>query len=81
MGYKKNFTKLGNSSALVIDKPIMDLLGLDNKTPVDISIGPDGRSLILRPVQDEEANRQKFEAARKESMANHGDAYKKLANR
>ena len=81
MAYRKNFTKLGNSAALVIDKPIMDLLGMNSKTPVEISIGSDGRSLVLRPVQDEEENSRRFEEARKESIAQHGEAYKKLAHR
>ena len=81
MAYTKHFTKLGNSAALVIDKPIMQILGMDNNTPVEITIGPDGDSLILRPVRDEEENRRRFERARKESTAQHGEAYKKLAKR
>ena len=81
MAYRKKFTKLGNSAALVIDKPIMDLLGMDNKTSVEISLGPDGTSLVLRAVRDEEENSRRFEEARKESVRQHGEAYKKLAQR
>jgi antitoxin component of MazEF toxin-antitoxin module len=81
MAYRKKFTKLGNSAAIVIDKAIMELLGMDNKSSVEISIGPDGKSLILRPVEDEEDDRRRFEKARKQSIAQYGKAYKKLADR
>jgi len=81
MVYRKKFTKLGNSAAIVIDKAIMELLGMDNKSSVEISIGPDGKSLILRPVEDEEENHRRFENARKQSVAQYGKAYKKLADR
>ena len=46
----KHLTKHGNSLALVIDKPILDLLGIRARTP--ISITTDGKSLFLRPVKD-----------------------------
>ena len=33
----KKMVHHGNSSALIIDKPIMDLLNIDNETPLEIS--------------------------------------------
>lgn len=59
----------------------MELLDMDNTTPVEITVGPDGASLIVRPVRDEEENERRFEAARKESIKRHGGAFKKLAER
>jgi antitoxin component of MazEF toxin-antitoxin module len=41
----KTLTKHGNSYALVIDKPIMELLGIDPEKPVEVST--DGTSLIV----------------------------------
>jgi antitoxin MazE len=46
----KKLAKHGNSLALVIDRPVLDLLGIDGDTPLDIST--DGRVLIVAPVGD-----------------------------
>lgn len=48
----KTLTKHGNSLALIIDKPILELLEMDAETP--ISITTDGKALILSPVRDME---------------------------
>ena len=83
MAIRKKMTKLGNSAAIVIDKNIMDLLNMDASMPVEISLGDDGASLVLRPVREEqqEDRRRRFETAKKEGIKRHGGAYKKLADR
>jgi len=80
MAIRKKFTKLGNSSALVIDRPIMDLLNMTSDTPVEITMGPDGKCLIVRAVEDEGENRKLFEEALKEGNKRYGGAMKKLAS-
>lgn len=45
----KTLTKHGNSLALVIDRPILDLLQAKADTPFEIVT--DGRSLVLTPVR------------------------------
>ncbi len=55
----KKLTKHGNSLALVIDRPILDLLKIDTETPLDLST--DGHRLIVAPAEQSE-RRQKFEA-------------------
>ena len=45
----KSLVKHGNSWALVIDKPILELLKLDPTQPVDLST-PDGTSLVIKAV-------------------------------
>lgn len=47
----KSLTKHGNSAALVIERPILDLLGADIDTPFEVVT--DGQALILTPVKDE----------------------------
>ncbi len=47
----KALTKHGNSVALVIERPILDLLGADIDTPFEVVT--DGQALILTPVKDE----------------------------
>jgi antitoxin component of MazEF toxin-antitoxin module len=43
----KTLTKHGNSYALVIDKPILDLLNIRPDTPLNIST--DGTALLVSP--------------------------------
>ncbi len=73
----KHLTKHGNSLALIIDKPVLDLLNITADTP--LSITTDGRSLIVSPTQDEK--RQKiFEEALAEGNRKYGKMLKRLAD-
>lgn len=47
---RKTLVKHGNGMALVIEKPILDLLGVDGETPFDITT--DGQALVLTPARD-----------------------------
>ena len=72
----KKLTRHGNSLALVIDKPVLDLLKIDAQTPLEIST--DGDLLIISPVRDPE-RRKKFEKALKTSNRKYGKALRHLA--
>jgi len=72
----KKLTKHGNSLALVIDRPILDLLKIDPETPLDVST--DGKQLIVAPARPSE-RRQKFEAAQETAHKRYGKAFRKLA--
>lgn len=72
----KHLTKHGNSLALVIDKPILDLLKIDADTPLEVST--DGVSLTLIPVTDAK-RREKFEAALAKTNRRYGKVLKRLA--
>ena len=72
----KTLTKHGNSMALVIEKPVLELLGVNAETPFDIST--DGQVLNLAPVRD--INRQdSFRAALDKVNARYPKALKKLS--
>ncbi len=72
----KTLTKHGNSLALVIEKPILDLIGAEADTPFEVTT--DGQALVLTPIKD--ANRQtKFKAALNKVNQNYAKALKKLA--
>jgi antitoxin MazE len=73
----KKLTKHGNSLALVIDKGVLELLDIDDKTPLDIST--DGKILIISPVRDEKRRKQ-FEEAIEKVNRKYGRALKKLAS-
>ena len=72
----KKLTKHGNSLALVIDRPILDLLRIDTDTPLDIST--DGKRLIVAP-SEATARRKKFNAAQEWAHKRYGKAFQKLA--
>ena len=73
----KKLTKHGNSLALVIDKGVLDLLEIDDTTPLNIST--DGKVLIISPVRDEKRTRQ-FKAALEKANQKYGRALKRLAS-
>lgn len=72
----KRLTKHGNSLALVIDRPILDLLRIDGETPLDVST--DGKRLIIAPAR-ESARRKSFDAAQEWAHKRYGQAFRKLA--
>jgi antitoxin MazE len=55
----KKLSRHSNSLALVIDKGVLDLLDIDDTTPLEIST--DGTVLLITPVRDEK-RRQQFHA-------------------
>lgn len=72
----KNLTKHGNSYALVIDKPIIELLRVSPETPFEIIT--DGQCLVLLPVRDP-ADEKKFRDALDMVHKRFGRAMKRLA--
>jgi antitoxin MazE len=72
----KTLTKHGNSLALIIDRPILDLLKIEADTPLEIST--DGTRLIVSPGTP--TPRQKaFASALKKTNQKYSPALKKLA--
>ena len=72
----KSLTRHGNSLALLIEKPILELLGAGPDTPFDVTT--DGQALVLTPVKDP-ARRRRFATALKRVNARYGGALRKLA--
>ncbi|RMF87942.1 MAG: AbrB/MazE/SpoVT family DNA-binding domain-containing protein [Planctomycetota bacterium] len=73
---RKTLTKHGNSYALVIDKPILELLHITPDTPLEIIT--DGQCLVLAPVRDPE-DEEAFENALAQVHRRFGRALKRLA--
>lgn len=72
----KTLTKHGNSYALVIDKPIMELLKINPDTPLEITT--DGQALKIAPV-DGSADDGKMAKARKAMHARYARTFRRLA--
>ena len=72
----KRLTRHGNSYALVIDKPILELLRATPDTPFEIVT--DGQCLVLTPVRNP-AEEKKFQEALEKVHKRFGRAMKRLA--
>ena len=64
------------SLALVIDRPILDLLRIEADTPLEVST--DWRQLFVAPVQPS-ARRKKFDGAQERAHKQFSKAFQKLA--
>ncbi len=72
----KNLVKHGNSWAVVIDRPILDLLKIAPESQVELTT--DGKSIRIAPV-DSDDKKAKVRAARAKVNSKHSKAFKKLA--
>ena len=72
----KKLTRHGNSHALVIDRAVLDLLKIDDDTPLEIST--DGTRLIIEPIPAGD-RRVKIEASLATGNTRYGRMLKKLA--
>ena len=72
----KTLTKHGNSLALVIDKPILELLHIDEDTP--LSISTDGNCLVIARAENSEKE-ARFEEVLKKVNRDWGTVLKRLA--
>ncbi len=72
----KKLSKHGNSLALVIDRSILELLGIDEQTTLDIST--DGRVLVIAPSPDKR-RRKRFQQALDACNEQYAAALERLA--
>lgn len=72
---QKNLTAIGNSLGIVIEKPILELLGITKDTPLEMKT--DGERLIIEPIRP--AREKKLRAAAQRALKNHDETFRKLA--
>ena len=72
----KSLKRHGNSFALVIEKPILELLGADTETDFDVTT--DGQALVLTPLIDAKRH-SRFKSALSRVNKRYPKALKKLA--
>jgi antitoxin MazE len=72
----KKLTKHGNSWALVIDKPVLELLNIDPDTALEITT--DGQVLLVSPARSAK-HKAKFKSALGKVNRRYGKALKRLA--
>ena len=72
----KKLSKHGNSLALVIDRSILELLGIDERTTLDITT--DGKALVIAPTHDKRRHKR-FQQALDACNEQYSAALKRLA--
>jgi len=73
---RKRLVRHGNSLALVIEKPILDLLGVDAETAFEITT--DGQALVLTPDRDPERG-EAFRSTLEQANRKYAEDLKRLA--
>jgi antitoxin component of MazEF toxin-antitoxin module len=71
----KTLIKHGNSLALVIDKPILEMLQITAETVLELSTN--GDAILIRPIRDKRRQR-KLEAALESINQKFGDDLERL---
>lgn len=72
----KNLVKHGNSWAIVIDRPILDLLKIAPESQIELTT--DGKSIRIAPVGADD-KKSSVRSARSKINSKHSQAFKKLA--
>ena len=77
MTLTKKLTKHGNSYAVIIERAILDLLGIGDETLLEIST-PDGASIVITPIKSKEGKKRFAESFDKINKK-YGKTLKRLA--
>lgn len=73
----KKLSAVGNSLGLIIERPILELLGITKDTSLEVKT--DGEALIIRPLKLGRKERLRESTAR--TMATHDETLRKLAKK
>jgi antitoxin MazE len=73
----KTLRPMGNSYGIIIDRPIMDLMGIEPDSQLELTVQDGG--LLLRPVSAKD-HKARVRAAAKKVAAIHRAALKELAD-
>ena len=73
---KKKLTRSGNSVALVLDKPLLEQLGMDENTEVELSTN--GDVLVVTPIRDA-ARRRKLRKIVEQMDEQYSGVFQRLA--
>jgi antitoxin component of MazEF toxin-antitoxin module len=76
MTMQKTLIKHGNSLALVIDKPILEMLQISADTPLELTTN--GDAILIRPIRDKR-RQQRLQGALEKINQKFGDDLDRLA--
>lgn len=73
---RKNLTTIGNSLGVIIERPILDILGFSRDTELEVTT--DGKRLIIERVA-ENSRENRIRSLTKEVISSHEKTFRKLA--
>ena len=73
----KQLRKVGNSSALILDRAVMELIGLEENSEVQLTVH--NGSLVLTPANPKQVSHEMFEKALSKVMSKRRSALQRLA--
>jgi antitoxin MazE len=73
----KRLQAIGNSAGIIIDRPILDLLGITQETELDLKT--DGRRLIITPLENDQSRRGRLAKVQARALRRHAETFRKLA--
>lgn len=73
----KQLKKSGNSSALTLDRALMELVGLEEGGSVQVTV--QHGSIVLTPVEPKPVNQKRFDAALDRVVKERRDVLRRLA--
>jgi antitoxin MazE len=71
----KKLARIGNSLGIIIERPILELLKVDESTPLELTTDED--VLVIRPMRD--SHRTRVRASTKKMVNAHAQTLRKLA--
>ena len=74
---RKKLTRTGNSLALVLDKPLLDAVGIDAGTSLEVST--DGHVIIVSPVRGKRRT-ARLKGIVAEAHRQYGGVFRRLAD-
>ena len=73
----KRLRKIGNSNALILDRALMELVGLEERGEVQLTVR--NGAIILAPAKPRTVSQERFEQCLTRVIARHRSALKRLA--
>jgi antitoxin MazE len=74
----KTLRRIGNSYGVIIDRPIMDLLGINAKSQLEVTTRENG--LFLRPIREAQDRKSRVRKSADRMARVHRKALKELAD-
>jgi antitoxin MazE len=74
----KTLSQIGNSYGIIIDRPIMDLLGITAETQLKMTVRDGG--LLIQPMNAAGEHKDRVRKSAKKMAASHREALKGLAD-
>lgn len=73
----KRLQTIGNSSGIIVDKPILELLQITPDTELEVTT--DGDRLITTPLRPDASRKDRISKAQRRTLASHAETFRSLS--